>query len=253
MNGDIEAIDEPGNLAGTMRPSDDVRTELVALLEGDQSRLGQVYRGLQGGQDAVAIARELDVTSTSFVWNYDRLVKALLDADLPTAPTVALAAARKFRAILRSPRLSAAARSYLEANLPELERRAENEAARLAEDQFAKEKTEAAKSRNDRGIYVYALPHYLRYPFEASTSRTLMKVGRSDSDVIQRFRNQTRITALPEEPILLRIYRPPSQPCRISIDDDDRRDGQPDQRTEQTADAPGRRSAVAPGTPPGIC
>ena len=34
-----------------------------------------------------------------------------------------------------------------------------------------------------------------------------MKVGRSDRDIIQRFRSQTRTTALPEEPILLRIYR----------------------------------------------
>ena len=34
-----------------------------------------------------------------------------------------------------------------------------------------------------------------------------MKVGRSDSDIIRRFRAQTRTTALPEEPILLRIYR----------------------------------------------
>ena len=34
-----------------------------------------------------------------------------------------------------------------------------------------------------------------------------MKVGRSDSDVITRFRAQTRTTALPEEPILLRIYQ----------------------------------------------
>jgi hypothetical protein len=33
-----------------------------------------------------------------------------------------------------------------------------------------------------------------------------MKVGRSDSSVIRRFREQTRTTALPEEAILLRIY-----------------------------------------------
>jgi T5orf172 domain-containing protein len=35
----------------------------------------------------------------------------------------------------------------------------------------------------------------------------LMKVGQSNHDVILRFRSQTRTTALPEEPILLRIYR----------------------------------------------
>lgn len=33
-----------------------------------------------------------------------------------------------------------------------------------------------------------------------------MKVGKSDRDVITRFREQTRTTALPEEPVLLRIY-----------------------------------------------
>ena len=126
---------------------------------------------------------------------------------------MALGAARKFRSILKSPRLSPAARTYLERNLAELDRRADNEAARVEEDQRAKEQTEAAEARNDSGIYVYALPHYLRYPFEADTGRTLMKVGRSDSDVIQRFRNQIRTTALPEEPILLRIYRTGQAPA----------------------------------------
>lgn len=33
-----------------------------------------------------------------------------------------------------------------------------------------------------------------------------MKVGRSDRDVVQRMRDQARTTALPEEPVLLRIY-----------------------------------------------
>ena len=33
--------------SGPVQPSDDVRAELVALLETDQSRLGQVYRGVR--------------------------------------------------------------------------------------------------------------------------------------------------------------------------------------------------------------
>lgn len=33
-----------------------------------------------------------------------------------------------------------------------------------------------------------------------------MKVGKSDSNVIRRFREQLRTTALPEDPRLLRIY-----------------------------------------------
>jgi hypothetical protein len=73
--------------------------------------------------------------------------------------------------------------------------------------QRATEQTQQAEARNEVGVYVYALPHYIRHPYDHATGRTLLKVGRSDRDVIMRFRNQTRTTALPEEPILLRIYR----------------------------------------------
>ena len=192
---------------GPARPSAEVRTELVALLDVDGSRLGQVYRCLQRGLSADDIASELEVTTSTFVWSYERMIRSLLEGDLPTAPTVALSVARKFRSILKSKTLSGATRHYLETNLSELERRANDENARVVEVERAKEMTEQAEALNQVGIYVYALPHYLRYPFEPDSGRTLMKVGRSDSDIIQRFRNQTRTTALPEEPILLRIYR----------------------------------------------
>lgn len=36
--------------------------------------------------------------------------------------------------------------------------------------------------------------------------RTLMKVGMSESDAIRRFRQQKRVTELPEQPRLLRVY-----------------------------------------------
>jgi T5orf172 domain len=192
---------------GPVHPSPEVRAELASLLGTDESRLGEVYRGLQRGLDAGAIADELGVATSNFVWNYERAAKALLDGDLPWAPTVALSAARKFRSILRSARLSPAARAYLDTNLGELERRANDETARVVETKQAQEQTQAAEARNEIGIYVYALPHYLRYPFDPESGRTLMKVGRSDSDIIRRFQAQTRTTALPEEPILLRIYR----------------------------------------------
>lgn len=205
---DADASPAPETLdAGPVRPSDEVRAELAALLEADQSRLGEVYRGLQRGLDAGAIADALGVGTSNFVWNYNHYAKALLDGNLPGAPTVALATARKFRSILRSAPLSPAARAYLETNLVELDRRANDETARVVETRQAQEQTQAAEARNETGIYVYALPHYLRYPFDPESGRTLMKVGRSDSDVIRRFQAQTRTTALPEEPILLRIYR----------------------------------------------
>jgi hypothetical protein len=50
--------------------------------------------------------------------------------------------------------------------LDELERRA-NDPARLDEEaQRASEQTQQAEARNEVGVYVYALPHYIRYPYD---------------------------------------------------------------------------------------
>ena len=200
------AGDSEAQMVGPVRPNEAVRDELGRFLEEDQSRLGEVYRAQGRGLTADEIAAELEVESSNFVWSYNRYVKALLQGDLPTAPTVALSTGRRFRSILKKGRLSPESVRVLEWNLTELERRASDETARVVEVQKAQEQTEKAEARNEVGIYVYALPHYLRYPFDEKSGRTLMKVGRSDSDIILRFRNQTRTTALPEEPILLRIY-----------------------------------------------
>jgi hypothetical protein len=191
---------------GPVQPSDDVKKELQAYLAADSSRVGEVYRLLEEGLAADAIAERLEGGAAG-AWQYRRMVRALLDGNLPTAPTVAMAAARRYRTVLKAPTLSAAARSYLQANLDELERRATDPARLDEEGQRASEQTQQAEARNEIGVYVYALPHYIRHPYDQASSRTLLKVGRSDSDVIVRFRNQTRTTALPEEPILLRIYR----------------------------------------------
>lgn len=117
-----------------------------------------MYRLLEEGLVADAIAERLEGGAAG-AWQYRRMVRALLDGNLPTAPTIAVAAARRYRTVLKAPGLSAAARSYLQANLDELERRA-SDPARLAEEgQRASEQTQQAEARNETGVYVYALPH----------------------------------------------------------------------------------------------
>lgn len=101
--------------------------------------------------------------------------------------------------------LSGEVESELRALL-KLERCANDVERREKENQQAQEQTQRAEARNEIGIYVYALPHYLRYLFDQNGGRILLKVSRSDSDAVVRFRTQTRTTALPEQSILLRIY-----------------------------------------------
>ncbi len=204
----VNRFDEPEIPArGPVRPDPEVRAAMQSYVESDQTRLGEVFRFSKQGMSPDEIATALGLSTSNFVWNYTRMAGALVDGDLPSAPTVALGIARKFRKVLRDRTLTPAVRRYLELNLEELERRADDPEARSVEVEAAERKTLVVESRNDRGIYVYALPHYLRHPIDPTSGHTLMKVGRSDSDVIVRFRNQTRTTALPEEPILLRVYR----------------------------------------------
>jgi hypothetical protein len=84
--------------------------------------------------------------------------------------------------------------------------RADDQQAQTEEVEDAVEATKAAESGGPPGIYVYTLPHYLRHPYDPDTGRTLLKVGHSGVDAHYRASFQGRLTALPEDPILLRIY-----------------------------------------------
>ena len=87
-----------------------------------------------------------------------------MEGDLPTAPTVSRGVARSFRPLLRSTTLSPKAERVGKENLPILELRAADQVARVVEDEEARHATAVAEAQAISGIYVYALPHYLRYP-----------------------------------------------------------------------------------------
>src|SRR5690606_10519373 len=60
-------------------------------------------------------------------------------------------------------------------------------------------------------VYVYTYPHYWRYPTVENTRRTLLKIGMTKVDAEARVREQTRQTAVPEDPVILRVYASPSR------------------------------------------
>jgi hypothetical protein len=110
---------------GRLIPNGDVRDELVAFLNQDGSRLGDVYRLTERGLDPQQIAAELGVGTSAFVGNYRVLVAALLNGDVPTAPSLVVEAAGKARTVRSTPGLSEEARTYL----ADLEQLLETEAA----------------------------------------------------------------------------------------------------------------------------
>ena len=181
----------------------------------DGKRIGQVWKLGQQGLDATKIAEKLKVPTSGFVFSYRSYIKAIEDGTMPDAPTSARQCGSALRSFVKrhQEHLSPATIMEIEKRATECTRRANDPAKWEEEEQKLEHQTSAAEKQEvpGIGIYVYALPHYLRYPVETSENdetddRTYLKVGMSKNDAIKRFRQQRGSTALPESPILLRIY-----------------------------------------------
>lgn len=187
---------------------DPIKAEILAYLENDATRLGDVHRMRATGLTPAQMAEEIGVPSVGFAYSYGQQLDALTDGTLPRRSAhIARQTAARIRTLLKSQRWSSATRDYLLDLETQLESIANDDATRDREETEALERTDSVESRGTPGIYVYSLPHYLRYPFDADRGHTLFKVGRSEVDVFGRVDGQRRTTALPEDPLLLRVYK----------------------------------------------
>ena len=187
-------------------PGYDRRAEVERLLAADDTVLGRLWKYDQEGRSPQEMTDIEGVATTGWVAAYRTLVRVLRDGEIPASPSSAQTAARRVRSWLKKLDLSPEFRRDLEEQESLLTSRAEDKQAQIAEVEGAVEATLAAEATHGPGIYVYTLPHYLRHPYDPATGRTLLKVGHSGVDAHYRANSQGRLTALPEDPILLRIY-----------------------------------------------
>ena len=197
--------------------NDKYREDIHRALEKDNEdelRIGQVWKFSQEGLDAAKVAEALNVATSGFVYSYRSYIEAIEDGTLPVAPTRARQCGAALRSFAKRHKKLLSPDTIL--RLQELADKcvefSTNPEKQEEEEQKLKDLTSTAEASGVRGIYVYTLPHYLRYPVdpsededESTDDRTYLKVGMSGKDIIQRVRQQVN-TALPEEPILLRIY-----------------------------------------------
>ncbi|OAI38777.1 hypothetical protein AYO39_03490 [Actinobacteria bacterium SCGC AG-212-D09] len=183
----------------------DRRSEVSALLDADDGNIGDVWRRLHAGATPQQIAEDWGFT-VSPIYKFISLQNALLDGTVSSSPSVARDVAGRVRKWLKTKPLSEQLRRALEEQEQLLNAVANDSQASQAESEQAIEKSKAAEAENIAGIYVYTLPHYVRYPYDPKTGRTLLKVGHSSVDALYRASSQTRVTSLPEDPWLLRIY-----------------------------------------------
>ena len=190
--------------------SDQYRKEVEAALEGDNTRLGDVWRLNREGKSPDQISEELGVSTSGFVYTYRRYIDAILEGVLPDKPTLA----NQTAGVLRSFRKRYVDSFSLETKQV-LKKRAED-CKRLATDVKAIEEEVAEDERQTSevakllipGIYVYTYPHYLHHPVvqenEDFDKRTYLKVGMSTKDAFERVMKQT--TGMPEPAKILQVW-----------------------------------------------
>lgn len=186
--------------------------EISRLLPDTKGQLGLVaacvHAGITDRNEMVAAGAAANVGAVS---NILASIRAIQHGEIPDAPTLARKALSATRSFLRQhrPVLSHQAVDHLQSVIVRLESAQENEVAQAQEEEELQSKSDelAEVLAVQGGVYVYTFPHYWRYPTVAGTQRTLLKVGMTTRDAAARIREQARGTAVPEDPLILRVYR----------------------------------------------
>ena len=196
------------------------REEIEAALKVDTSRIGDVFRSQQDDKNksAQSIADDLGLGTPNSVYSYLSSIRTLLeDRRVVSGTQYSLQIARMLRGFVskHSDSLTATTTQRLLTLAEEHDRFASDVDAIAREGEETERAVESDSSLDVPGLYVYTYPHYIRFPVQQSPEdytddRTYLKIGIADSADGASKRIQEQIgqvrTALPEHPILLRIY-----------------------------------------------
>ena len=185
--------------------------ELSDALIRNQGTTGSTYRlMLDGLEKASDIVEHGSASNVGVVSNDKATIRAVLEAEIPKSPTRSKGSGRFVGGLLRAnPDLSSATREYLVNIRDELDAFALDESAQNLEDKGLEKASEELEKTIESigGVYVYTFATYLKNPIKSDPERFWFKVGRTEQIVEMRIANQTRQTAMPEDPWILRVYQ----------------------------------------------
>jgi|GEM_PF-527914 hypothetical protein len=200
-------------------PSAAVRSELETKLWESNGQIALVAQCIRDGiSDPREIVAAKAAANLGAVSNLLAQVRAITQGDIPMSPSVARLSLSATRSFLRQHRteFSSEALAYLNDLVVRLADSASSRPAQEREEAEIEDKgTVLEKSLAELGgVYVYTFPHYWRYPTVEGTNRTLLKVGMTSRAAAVRVREQARLTGVPEDPLLLRVYQHPDRDPR---------------------------------------
>ena len=188
-----------------------VLSEIKTLLRADELLLGAIFRvEEQGVTNALEIVKLSGASNRGVVYNYQKMIAAILEESLPNSASISRNAARSISRLIRNGEaISIQTLNHLNAVRAKLIENAEAETA-VMHDQETIEVQSAALAKKasaiQNGIYVYSFPTYLHFGTVEDHDVYWLKIGSTKNSVWQRVVEQNRQTSMPEDPKLLRIY-----------------------------------------------
>lgn len=188
-----------------------VLTEVKTMLAKDDLLLGSIFNAMEAGaSNALDLVEKTGAANRGVVYNYQKMISAILEGTLPNSASISRNAARSISRLIKdTSQISPATLEYLNATRAKLIENTESEKAVL-HDQASIEAQSAAlvkvASTIQNGIYVYSFPTYLHFGTVEDPDVFWLKIGSTKNSVWQRIVEQNRQTSMPEDPKLLRIY-----------------------------------------------
>jgi hypothetical protein len=188
-----------------------VLIEVKALLAKDDLLLGEIFNAMQAGtSSALDLVEKTSAANRGVVYNYQKMLLAILEGKMPNSASVSRSAARSISRLIKdNPLISPATIDYLNSTRAELIENTESETAVLHDQASIEAQSEAlvkVASTIKNGIYVYSFPTYLHFGTVEDQEVFWLKIGSTKNSVWQRIVEQNRQTSMPEDPKLLRIY-----------------------------------------------
>ena len=195
------------------KPRLEVIAELNQALQSSTGVLGKVARAMAEGITSPTELASMGAGANSgHSGNLARVVRYVQDGIPPTAPSRAAKTGRSIGGLLRdNPGLSSEAVSYLQALREQVDSIEKDDDARAGEASELNRASEELTQKVEKlgGVYVYTFPTYLMVPAKVDPERFWLKIGQTGRVVEKRVSDQLRSTAMPEDPVILRVYTDP--------------------------------------------
>jgi len=194
-------------------PSPEVMTEINQALKENSGALGKVARVMADGVTSPTEMANLGAGANSgHAGNMARIITYIQTGSVPTAPSRAALAARAIGGLLRdNPVFSGEALKYLQSLKQIAESVEKDDEANAGEQTSLLRASEELTQKVEKlgGVYVYTFPTYLKVPAKYDPERFWLKIGQTGRVVEKRVSDQLRSTAMPEDPVILRVYTDP--------------------------------------------